>query len=85
MKDKQMHKTNAIIRVNISRTDTRDPIQYRMIEDVYKQLRQDFLAYLTSGRTHPAQGSYTVLDADEPITVQLNLTFGPVRSVEKVT
>ncbi len=80
-----MHKTKALIRVNIFRTDTREPLQYRMIEDVYQQLVQDFLAYLTSGRTQPAQGTYTVWDDDAPVGVQLNLAFSPVRSVEKVT
>ena len=45
-----MHKTNAIIRVNIFRTDTREPLQYRMIEDVYQQLVQDLDACIAAER-----------------------------------
>jgi hypothetical protein len=80
-----MHKTKAIIRVNISRTDTRAPRQYRMIEDVYKQLVQDFDACIKAGRPQPSPHTYTVWDDDAPIGVCLSLDLSHVRSVEKVT
>ena len=71
-------------RVQISFTDQRAPLCYRMNPDVYRQLLQDLAACIAASRPRPSRHTYLVREDDDQVITYAALDLSQVAAVRIV-